>query len=215
MSVLPRHLEHLVLAAEAASPDVRLAGGAGLALLLGHRTSDDIDLFCPAADDVGIIARALESEASKQGMSLARVRSGPTFIRFEGLGPNAPIRVDVAQDSAPRLTPTATLVGSVRVESLRDQRANKLTAVLGRSALRDLVDLYFLSRAGWPPLEGLSDAATKDAGMDPGWLAWALSQIQVALLPGMLVELDLADLRQFRDELVAKLLDIAGAVTGA
>jgi hypothetical protein len=83
------------------------------------------------------------------------------------------------------MTADALVVGGIRVESLQDQRANKLSAVLGRSALRDLVDL---ARA-----------------------AWALSQVEIAPLSDMIVELDSDDLRQFRDDLVGKLLDAAGA----
>lgn len=211
VSRLPSLIEELVLAAQAVCPDLRLAGGAGLALLLEHRRSDDIDLFCSNSEDVEIVAQTLEAEARARGATLARVRKGPTFVRFEGYGEGAPIRVDVAQDAAPRMTADAVVVGGIKVESLQDQRANKLSAVLGRSALRDLVDLYFLSRAGWPPLDGLSDAATKDGGMDPGWLAWALSQIEITPLPGMIVELDSEDLRRFRDDFVGKLLDAAGA----
>jgi hypothetical protein len=211
VSRLPSLVERLVLAAQAVCPDLRLAGGAGLALLLEHRHSDDIDLFCSSSDDVEIVAQTLEATARAGGTKLARVRKGPTFIRFEGQGDEAPIRVDVAQDAAPRVATAPVMVRGIKVESLPDQRANKLSAVLGRSALRDLVDLFFLSKAGWPPLEGLADATAKDGGMDPGWLAWALSQIEIAPLPGMLVELDLGELRGFRDELVANLLDVAGA----
>jgi hypothetical protein len=211
VSRLPRLVEQLVLAAQAVCPDLRLAGGAGLALLLEHRSSDDIDLFCSSSEDVEIVARTLEVEARARGATLARVRKGPTFVRFEGYGEDAPIRVDVAQDAAPRVTAEAVVVGGIKVESLRDQRANKLSAGLGRSALRDLVDLYFLEKAGLPPLDGLPEATTKDGGMDPAWLGWALSQIEIAPLPGMIVELDLDELRRFRDDLVGKLLDVAGA----
>ena len=211
MPRLPKIAERLVLAAQTVSPDLRLAGGAGLALLLDHRRSDDVDLFCPSPDDVEIVAQTLEAEARAAGAPLVRVRKGPTFVRLEGQGGDAPLRVDVAHDNAPRLVPDGAVVDGIKVESLQDQRANKLSAVLGRSALRDLVDLFFLSKAGWPPLDGLADATTKDGGMDPGWLAWALSQIEIAPLPGMLVELSLDELRTFRDELVGKLLDAAGA----
>lgn len=211
MPRLPKVAERLVLAAQAVSPDLRLAGGAGLALLLDHRRSDDVDLFCSSADDVELVAQTLEAEARAVGAPLARVRKGPTFVRLEGQGDDAPLRVDVAHDNAPRLAPDGALVDGIKVESLQDQRANKLSAVLGRSALRDLVDLYFLSKAGWPTLEGLADATTKDGGMDPGWLAWALSQINIVELPGMIAVLHLDELRVFRDELVIKLLDAAGA----
>ncbi len=81
---------------------------------------------------------------------------------------DAPVRIYVARDTGPVLVPEPTLAGAIRVESLRDQRANKLAAIVGRSTLRDLVDLYFLDKAGWPPLDGLADALRKDAGTDPG-----------------------------------------------
>ena len=53
------------------------------------------------------------------------------------------------------------------VESLSDLRANKLTCILSRSEPRDLVDLYFLDRAGHPPERDLELALKKDAGIDP------------------------------------------------
>jgi hypothetical protein len=58
VSRLPSLIEELVLAAQAVCPDLRLAGGAGLALLLEHRRSDDIDLFCSNSEDVEIVRRA-------------------------------------------------------------------------------------------------------------------------------------------------------------
>ncbi len=116
----------------------------------------------------------------------------------------------MARDAGPVLAREPSWVGAVRVESLRDQRANELVAILGRSALRDLVDLYFLDKAGWPADEGLPDALRKDAGTDPGWLAWAIAQVEIHELPGMITDLDLGDLARYRDDLVTRLLDAAG-----
>jgi hypothetical protein len=131
VSRLPSLAEHLVLAAQAVSPDVRLAGGAGLALLLDHRRSDDLDIFCAAAEDVELIARTVEAEAQARGALLARVRTGPTFIRFGGQGEGAPIRVDVNDGRAgvrmrllsrrirvPRLGPGRAYCREVRRERL-------------------------------------------------------------------------------------------------
>lgn len=59
-------LEAVALAAQRTSPSVRVVGGAGLALLLGHRKSEDLDLFCtrgeeidpnPMAQEIGCAAR--------------------------------------------------------------------------------------------------------------------------------------------------------------
>jgi hypothetical protein len=208
---LDSSLESIVLAAQAVSPHVRLVGGTGLALLLGHRRSDDLDLFCGVREEIEPIVRAVEEAGRAQGGEPARVRTGPGFVRLEIPRANETLRLDVASDTAPRLVAEDTYVGPVRVEALRDQRANKLVALLGRSELRDLVDLYFIERAQLPVIEGLNEAITKDGGMDPAWLAWALEQIEVGPLRGMTAPLDDEELRRFRDQLVRGCLDRAGA----
>ena len=203
--------ERLVLAAERASPTVRLVGGSGLALLLGHRRSDDLNLFAGVREELEPIVRAVEEEALRLGRAATRVRTGPGFVRLEVPDAANVLRVDIASDTAPRLVTSDTVVGAVRVEALVDQRANKMVALLGRSELRDLVDLYFIERAGLPVAEGFADALSKDGGMDPGWFAWALEQVKIAVLPGLLEPLDLNEVRAFRERIEREALDIAGA----
>jgi hypothetical protein len=53
--------------------------------------------------------------------------------------------------------------------------ANKLTALLSRWAVRDLVDVRALLDAGGDLSRGLEDAARKDSGFSPPTLAWVLS----------------------------------------
>jgi hypothetical protein len=59
----------------------------------------------------------------------------------------------------------------------------------------------FLDRAGYPPEKDLGLALRKDAGIDPGVLAWLLSQFPIGPLPAMLVPLDASTLANFRDDL--------------
>jgi hypothetical protein len=204
-------LERVARAAQDASPTVRVVGGSGLALLLGHRRSEDLDLFCARGEDIEHVVRAVESAASANAANSTRVRSGPGFARLEIVADKEAWRVDVAEDTSVELLGEPVVVDGLRVESLRDQRANKLAAVLGRSELRDLVDLWFIERAGLPAIEGLDDALKKDAGMDPAWLAWAIAQIRPRPLIGMAVPLDEKELLTFRDSLVRAALDLAGA----
>jgi hypothetical protein len=211
---LPELPEGLVLAAQETSPSVRLVGGSGLALLLGHRRSDDIDLFCGLREDIEPIVRSLEAAAASLGKTAARVRTAPGFVRLEIASEQEVLRVDVASDASPRLVTEDTYVGPVRVEALRDQRANKIVALLGRSELRDLVDLFFIQRAGLPILDGFDDALKKDGGMDPAWFAWAVSQIEVKLLRGMVLSLPDQELHAFKEELERGALDRAGASEG-
>jgi hypothetical protein len=213
MSVrLSRLARRLVLAAQEDLPTVRLVGGAGLAVLLEHRTSEDIDLFCESEADVPVIVSRLEAVAIDEGAKLVAVRIAPTFRRFEVVGAENLVRVDLAVDAAPVLDAECPVVDGLRVLSLRDQRANKIVTLLGRSELRDLVDLFCLERQGWPLLEGVDDALQKDAGVDLAWLAWAMRQIEIRPLPGLIVPVDLEALRQYRDRVAESLLDRAGAL---
>jgi Nucleotidyl transferase AbiEii toxin, Type IV TA system len=100
-------------------------------------------------------------------------------------------------------------VEGVQVEPLIDLRANKLTCILSRSEPRDLVDLLFLDRAGVPPERDLSEALKKDGSIDPGVLAWLLSQFPVEPLPVMLEALSVEELRLFRDALAERLRRLA------
>ncbi len=160
--------ERVVLAAQSASPTVRLVGGTGLSLLLGHLVSKDLDLFCAPREDIGVVVRAVVASADAAGAVATPVRTGPGFQRLELGGVHGTMRVDVAADTAERLEPVPLLVGLVRAETLRDQRANKLIALLGRSKLRDLVDLFFIENAGCPAVELFVDAVAKDGGNGPG-----------------------------------------------
>ena len=206
-------IEAVALAAQQASPTVRVVGGTGLALLLGHRVSQDVALFADRNESLQPILDAIADTAADLGATVTSVRTTPRFHRLEVALAGTILRVDIANDASPRLEPLPVKVGSVAVESLRDQRANKLVTVLGRSELRDLVDLYFIERAGWSAIEGLDDAKAKDGGIDPAWLAWAIDQIPLRALPGMIVELDISELSAFRDRLRDQLLDRAGAIT--
>jgi hypothetical protein len=211
---LPRLARLLVLAAQEDMPTVRLVGGAGLGVLLGHRISEDLDLFCESGGDIPVVVSRLEATARAEGATLATVRIAPTFRRLEVATPGDLIRLDVAADAAPLLDAECPTVEGVRVLSLRDQRANKIVTLLGRSELRDLVDLFYLEREGWPLLEGIEDAIQKDAGVDLAWLAWAMRQIEVRPLPGLVAPLDLGALRRYRDTSAEALLDRAGALPG-
>jgi len=208
-TALDEFQERLVLAAQSASPTVRLVGGTGLALLLGHRVSEDLDLFCAPREDIGVVVRAVVASAEATGAVVTRVRTGPGFQRLELIGVHGTVRVDIAADTAERLEKMPVLVGLVRAETLRDQRANKLIALLGRSELRDLVDLFFIEGAGYPAVAGFVDAVAKDGGMDPAWFAWALGQIAIGPLPGLVAALDLGALERFRDGLQQEVLALA------
>ena len=72
-----------------------------------------------------------------------------------------------------------------------------------------MVDVLFLERAGYRVETDLALALQKDAGIDPGVLAWLLGQFPVEPLPSMLSALGVDELRDFRDGLRERLRVIA------
>lgn len=71
-------------------------------------------------------------------------------------------------------------------------------------APRDLVDLFFLDQAGFPPDASLEAALKKDDGIDPAILSMLLLDFPTAPLPHMLRDLNQQRLAQFRTELAAR-----------
>jgi hypothetical protein len=111
------------------------------------------------------------------------------------------LEFDIVHESVPDIEAPPPPIDGVIVESLSDLRAAKLTCLLSRSEPRDLVDILFLERAGYRPENDLALALQKDAGIDPGTLAWLLRDFPVEPLPKMLIPLSVEELRSYRDEL--------------
>jgi hypothetical protein len=76
---------------------------------------------------------------------------------------------------------------------------------VGRAEERDLVDLLFIERAGYPIEDALGAALEKDGGCTAATLAWVLSEWEIpdgATLPG---EVPPVELRKFVVDLVRRL----------
>lgn len=89
------------------------------------------------------------------------------------------------------------------------KRAAKVTCLLSRAEPRDLIDVMFLERAGFPPEKDLGLAVEKDAGIDPATLAWLLRDFPTRPLPEMIILLDEEELRHYRDALAARFKQLA------
>lgn len=187
-----------------------MGGGAALSgAHLAHRLSAHIDLFCHDAEALRSLVRELPDVAAEAGVEIALVRDAGTFARATIEGLERAVAVDLVYESLPDLEPPPPPIDGVVLESFADLRAAKPTCLLSRSEPRDLVDLLFLDRAGFPPEDDLERALAKDGGIDPGVLAWLLGQFSTAPLPIMLTPLDEAELRAFRDDLRERFRRIA------
>ena len=184
-----------------------LGGGAALAgAYLGHRTTGDVDLFVHDADAMRALVGLLPDTAAEAGSGLTLLRDAGHLVRaeLEDRKGNR-VEVDVVHEPIADIAPPPPMIEGIVVESLTDLRASKLTCILSRSEPRDLVVLYFLDRAGFPPEIDLEIASRKDVGIDPAVLAWLLGQFPTRPLPTMLEPLSPEQLENFRDELAERL----------
>lgn len=115
-----------------------LAGGTGLALQLGHRTSIDLDFFSVDPFD----GDTLRSALGKLGRLEVQAQSAETLhARLDG------VRVSYLRSEVSFLFPTIAYRG-LQVADARDIAAMKIIAIGGRGSRKDYVDLYAYLEAG-------------------------------------------------------------------
>ncbi len=182
-----------------------LGGGAALAgAYLGHRLTGDVDLFSHDAGDMRALVGMLPDVAAEVGVSIKVLRDVGHLVRARIEGSEIATEVGVVHEPVADIESPPPPIEGIVIESLVDLRASKLTCLLSRSEPRDLVDLCFLDRAGYPPDQDLEIALRKDAGIDPGVLAWLLSQFPLRPLPTMLEPFEIEELESFRDQLAER-----------
>lgn len=182
-----------------------LTGGAALAgYYLGHRTTEDLDLFATSELlDEG--EAALRAVAAEMVASVEDVRTYPGFrrklIRRGGEG----VIVDLVFDRAPQIHEEKPRIGTVRIDPIDEILANKLCTLIERAQIRDLVEVLFLERTGLRIEDALPLGNRKDGGLTPAQLGWVLSEIRIgddARIPAGLAP---AELRSFLADLQARL----------
>ena len=186
-----------------------LTGGAALAgYHLGHRTTDDLDLFTSSADlEEGV--STLRSVADEMRASIQALRTSPDFRRFLiGVGTESVI-VDLVRDRAPQVHVEKLDRDGVLVDPPEEILANELCTLLSRGEVRDLVDVLFLERAGLRAEDAIGPASSKDGGLTPAQLAWVLSQITIGPDARVPAGITPDELRAFLENLVSRLTRLA------
>jgi hypothetical protein len=184
-------------------------GGALVGYYFHHRTTDDLDFFTHEAIDLEVPTQALRDLARELGGSFEVMTEYAQFRRYRIRRGDESCIVDLVADRAPVVDAKKEQFGDAVVDTKREMAANKISTVIARSQIRDLVDLQALLGSGIALENALDDAAKKDASADPLTLAWVLDQIRIgpeALLPG---GADPVALEHFRIDLVAKLKALA------
>lgn len=188
---------------------VLTGGGALVGFHLGHRTSEDLDLFTkpPVRLDEG--RHALDAAAGALGGAVEPVQTFPEFQRVLVRRGEESVLVDLVVDRAPEVDPDIQERHGIRIHSLREIAANKVCSLLGRGEIRDLVGLRAILQEGIDLAAAVEDARRKDGGVSAATLAWVLDSLKIgadASLPG---EVPAAELERFRRELVDALRRMA------
>lgn len=186
-----------------------LSGGAALVgFYLGHRRTEDLDLFT-MENEVENGFRLVGEVAKSLGASVEPIQTSPDFRRLLLKRGDEAIMVDLIREYVFQVSPEKTVINGIRVDTQEEILANKLCALLSRSEIRDLVDVRELERAGFNLENALVSAAKKDSGLTPAQLAWVLHQIKLSddlIPPG---EVSIAELKAYLTDLIDRLKRLA------
>lgn len=182
-----------------------LTGGAALVgFHLGHRDTQDLDLFTLA--DVITEGFAVVNEVAQQlGASVESVQTSPDFRRLLLRRDAEAVVIDLVRERVAQAVPEKLVIGEIRVDPPKEILANKLCALLSRSEIRDLVDVRALESIGYRVEDALPAAHQKDRGLTPAQLYWVLEQIELGadlIPPG---DVSREELRNYLDDLIARL----------
>ena len=113
-----------------------LVGGTNLSLRLGHRISEDLDIFANESYESDHIAPLLRDLFGKEITIVEqRIHTLLAYIRS--------IKVDIVLHRYPYLQPVET-IDDIRFASMPDIVAMKLNAITRRGAKKDFFDIYEL-----------------------------------------------------------------------
>lgn len=198
-------LQHRVLRILAKdAPGWSLSGGAALAgYHLGHRPTEDLDLFYHGHRAFEHEPRAVEDALVGQGLAVRALQRSPGFVRLLVRHGDQQVVLDLVAEPVPVVAPPRREADGVVVDAAADILVNKLCALVSRSELRDLEDVRALVSSGEDLDRALVAAPTKDGGFSPMTLAWLLPQMDLVRAPEL--GFSVADLDDFRQELLRKL----------
>jgi hypothetical protein len=180
-----------------------LTGGSALGLFyLDHRFSYDLDLFSQDRPDWLELDGVMRLCAQDIEATLELKRDAPTFRRYQLVRGDDNEIVDIVLDISPQIDPEKTWIDNIRVDTLHEIVVNKITTLISRCELKDIVDLYFLEKAGYRIDDYFEEARQKDGGLDPAMVSLLLDSLRITEVPDYMIKpLTLSELCSFIDEL--------------
>lgn len=192
-------LQHRIIDTLAGMGWTLTGGGALAGYHLGHRETRDLDFFWRGRTALDHLPADVIGRLRAVGLSAERQQTAETFCRLlVGDGTDS-LPVDLVADQAPQIEASHEVSPGIAVDTAHEILVNKLTCMLSRWAVRDLVDVKALLDAGGDLDRALRDAPMKDGGFSPETLAWVLD----TTVPARAVPTELAE---FKDFLTRRLL---------
>jgi hypothetical protein len=171
----------------------RLGGGTGLALLLGHRQSEDFDWFStePVGDPM-LLAREIQDEGVP--LQVQQVARGTIHGTVDG------VRLSLLEFRYPLLAePIRWPEHKIAILSLDDIASMKLSAIAQRGSRKDFVDLFALGQEHRPLAELLDLYRRKFDVQEIGHLLYSLVYFEDAeqeRMPKMIWDIEWREVRE-------------------
>jgi len=191
-----------------------LTGGGALAgFHTRHRTTRDLDLFWHGRSELGSLGSEVQARLEASGLSVSTSMTSPAHIRYLVRSGDEQLAIDLVADPVqPIESPVERTLGArvFLVDTTHEILVNKLTTLIQRMELRDLVDVGALLDQGGDLGRALAEAPRKDAGFSALTLCWLLREFPI-LPMAKAADLPPAEVRgllELRDGLVKRITSL-------
>jgi hypothetical protein len=185
-----------------------LTGGTAISeFYLHHRYSEDLDLFTLDSNALDVMENDITGIVQEIGCTWSPGVKATDFRPiFLQRGSEPKLKIDFVRDPGPQFGKCQSFAQIV-VDSELNIAVNKVTAIFGRAAPKDFVDLYFLLKKGYDLDELIRLAKDKDLGLTEFYFAGMLRESRrITTLPRMIEPLTAEELRAFFEPLATRLI---------
>ncbi len=140
-----------LLAGHPSAAEIVIGGGVALAHYLDYRDTFDLDAWWATAASAGataVMAEAMTEVARRHGLSFTSRSWGETLSFELNDGSRKVFSLQIAARDRYLDEPLEAAWPPVRLETLRDNIASKMTALVERAAPRDFRDIHAICAAG-------------------------------------------------------------------
>ncbi|HOK41547.1 MAG TPA: nucleotidyl transferase AbiEii/AbiGii toxin family protein [bacterium] len=192
--------------------NIYLTGGTALSeYYFKHRYSIDLDFFTNSEETFKSVIEAISTIMQKQNLFYEIKRDSNFFKHINIIQNNKEqLILHFSKDTSFQIKKEKNIFGKVIVDTIEDIFINKICAILGRSEIKDLIDLYFFEKNSYKILDYFKYAQEKDGGLSEESFAYCLNNIEIYDFSNMMImPLIKNDLIAFKENLIRIMLEIS------